>query len=268
MFILYLLAVAVLLGGALVFALQGRSGHKGLMQLRQFSYAHRGLHRQGVPENSIAAFAEALEKGYGIELDVHLMKDGNLAVIHDSSLKRVAGAEVSIEDLCASDLDKYPLQNTAETIPLFQDVLSLFAGRAPLIVELKSVGENYQALCETACRMLDGYKGAYCIESFDPRCIRWLRKNRPEIIRGQLSESFRTGKMNPLLAFVMRWNLTSFWTKPDFIAYRFADRKHFTVSIMRSAWGVQGVSWTIRNLSDYEQAVNEGWIPIFENFNP
>ena len=87
-------------------ALCCRTGHPGWQQLTGWHYAHRGLHGNGIPENSMAAFRLALEKGYGIELDVHLLKDGTLAVIHDSALKRTTGAEGRIEDLTKAQLDQ------------------------------------------------------------------------------------------------------------------------------------------------------------------
>ena len=74
-----------------------RIGSRGLESLRGRFYAHRGVHTPGIPENSLGAFQRAVEHGYGIELDVHLLRDGNLAVIHDHSLKRTAGADVMIE---------------------------------------------------------------------------------------------------------------------------------------------------------------------------
>lgn len=254
----------------LVLAVMGRTGHAGLSKLRGWSYAHRGLHGEGVPENSMAAFRAALEAGYGIELDVHLLKDGSLAVMHDSSLKRTTGCDGNIEDLTAERLSDYRLQGTAETIPLFGDVLSLFAGKAPLIIELKSFGGNYAALTEAACAMLDSYQGAYCVESFDPRCVYWLRKHRPDIIRGQLSENFLASSIRQpwLLKFAVTFNLFNFLTMPDFIAYRYSDRRTLTNAITRKLWRVQGVSWTLRSKEEYDTAVREGWLPIFENFRP
>ena len=254
-----------------VLATRCRGSHPKMDSLRGWSYAHRGLHGEGVPENSMKAFRLALEAGYGIELDIHLMRDGNLAVIHDPSLKRTAGVDVEIEDLTAEDLKNYTLEGTDETIPQFKDVLELFAGKAPLIVELKAERGNHAALAAAATAMLDSYDGAYCIESFDPRCILWLKKNRPEIIRGQLSQNFlkKNENLSMVLRIVLTHLLTGFLTAPDFVAYNFEHRKDTAANtICRKLWNGQSVSWTLRTKEDYDQAVKEGLLPIFEYFRP
>ena len=218
----------------------------------------------------MAAFRAALEHGYGIELDIHLMKDGNLAVIHDSSLKRTAGADVKIEELSLEDLDLYRLEGTEERIPLFRDVLALYAGKAPMIIELKADGNNHAALCKAVCDLLVDYQGVYCIESFDPRCILWLRQNQPNIIRGQLSEDYFKSKapLPGVLKFILTNQMENFLAEPDFVAYCWSDRGHFSNFLVRKLWGVQGVTWTLRSQEEYDAAVADGWIPIFENFEP
>lgn len=251
-------------------ALRGRTRHPLLRKLRRWKYAHRGLHGNGVPENSMAAFRLALENGYGIELDVHLLADGNLAVIHDASLLRTAGVDAKIEDLTTRELTNYPLEDTMETIPTFQQVLELFAGKAPMIVELKPENGNHDALTAAACKMLEAYKGLYCMESFDPRCIRWLKKNRPDIVRGQLAHNslHEPGKVPYILRFVMTNLLSNFWNTPDFIAYRYCDRNRLSVRIARKLWKIQGVSWTLKTQEEFDTAAKENWIPIFEGFKP
>ena len=259
----------VLLAALYLLSLRCRRGHKGLAALQGWKYAHRGLHDATRPENSMAAFRAALENGFGIELDIHLLKDGNLAVMHDSSLRRTAGAEVNIEDLTTEDLSRYQLLGIDETIPTFSQVLELFDGKAPMIVELKSANGNYAALAEAACRMLDNYNGPYCIESFDPRCIYWLKKHRPDIIRGQLAENFLTIKSSVpwILRFLLTYQLLNFLTVPDFAAYKFADRKNLSNFLARKLWGVQGVCWTLRSPEDLETAMEESYLPIFEGFS-
>ena len=265
-----ILAIVVFIALLYIFSLRGRTGHKGLTDLRGWAYAHRGLHGEHRPENSMAAFRAALENGYGIELDIHLLSDGNLAVIHDSSLLRTTGQEGMIENLTTEDLTKYFLEGTFETIPTFSQVLELFDGKAPLVVELKSANNNCAALCEATCKLLDGYKGVYCIESFDPRCILWLKKNRPDLIRGQLSRNFLSGKddLPWILKFLMTHQLINFLTLPDFISYRFGDRKNLGCFLIRKLWNVQGVTWTLKTPQEHQTAVSEGWLPIFENYKP
>jgi len=221
--------------------------------------------------NSMTAFEKALDAGYGIELDVHLLKDGNLAVIHDAALMRTTGAEGYIEDLATEDLKKYRLEGTEETIPEFQQVLDLFAGKAPIIVELKAERGNHAALTETACRMLENYPGVYCMESFDPRCIFWLKKNKPEILRGQLAENYFHSKHIPLpfyLRLLLTNHMMNFLSRPDFVSYKFADRTHFATRLCRKLWRIQGVTWTIKSPAALESANAEGWISIFEGFKP
>ena len=265
-----MIELILLLVGVCVLATIGRTNHPKLNSLKGWAYAHRGLHGNGLPENSMAAFRAALEGGYGIELDIHLTKDGDLAVIHDTSLKRTAGADVKITDLTVDELKQYRLEGTGEQIPLFHEVLDLYAGKAPLIIELKA-DDNAEALVDTAVKAMAGYSGPWCMESFDPRVVYALKKNHPGVIRGQLSYNYFAEKNNlhPVLKFLLANNLLNFLTQPDFVAYNFYHRKDLPTNLLwQKVWKVQGVSWTIRSQADFDTAVTEGWLPIFENFKP
>lgn len=266
-----MLELLLILAALYLFAIRCRSGHPGLKDLQGWSYAHRGLHGNGIPENSMAAFKAALDAGYGIELDIHLLKDGNLAVMHDSLLNRTTGQPGHVEDLTTEELKNYRLEGTEETIPEFMDVLTLFNGKAPLIIELKPENGNQKALAETACKMLETYNGVFCMESFDPRCVAWLKKNRPDIIRGFLSENFFRSRndLPDYLRFMLTHCLTNFLCVPDFIAYKFADRNNtISTTLCRKLWKAQGVSWTLKTQAEYDTAVSEGQLPIFEGFRP
>lgn len=254
-------------------ALQCRKNHPALKTLTAFRYAHRGLHdKPAVPENSMAAFRRALDNFYGAELDVHLMADGNLAVIHDASLLRTAGADVQIEDLTVADLKRYRLEGTDEHIPLLGEVLALFEGRAPLIVELKAERGNHDALAAAAVAELDKYRVLYCIESFDPRCLMWLKRNRDEIVRGQLSEKFLRhgdgGGQSKFVLWLLGNLLTNFLTRPDFIAYRYSDRDNLAVKLCRRLYKAAEFSWTLTSHEELKKAEQSGCCPIFEQFEP
>ena len=95
--VVIVLLVLIILAELFLLMLRCRREHPGWKLLRQYRYAHRGYHdKPHIPENSMAAFHRAIENGFGAELDVHLLKDGHLAVIHDASLKRSAGADVLV----------------------------------------------------------------------------------------------------------------------------------------------------------------------------
>ncbi len=264
-----MIELLILLSILFLFAIRGRKNPR-MAPLRDFVYAHRGLHDAQKPENSLAAFRAAVEHGYGMELDVHLTKDGTLAVIHDSLLARTTGKPGKIEDLTADDLNSCFLEGTTETIPTLPEVLALVDGKVPLIIEVKTDGGNYAALTEAVCELLRSYGGLYCLESFDPRAIHWLKKNRPDLLRGQLAENyFRTASTLPwYLKLCLSFQLFNFLTQPDFTAYSFPHRKNLPTLLVRKLWGVQGVSWTLRTKEDFDTAVAEGWVPIFENFIP
>lgn len=269
--VLIVARILVLLIMIYLVMIQGRKDHPAWATLEKFRYAHRGLHdkEHGIPENSLAAFRRAADYGFGAELDVHLTKDGRLAVIHDDSLLRTAGVDVKASSLTAAELSQYRLEGTGEKIPFLEEVLPIFEGRSPLIVELKVEG-NAAALAKATCEMLDKFRVDYCIESFHPLAVRWLKKNRPEICRGQLSQNFlqeRSGLSWPA-AFAMTHLLTSFLTTPDFIAYNLHHRNRLSLRLARKVWRVREVSWTIRTPEELAACEQDGCLSIFEHFIP
>ena len=260
--------------GAWCLLLKPRQGQPGWEKLRGVKYAHRGLHdaSQGVPENSMAAFRRAVEHGFGAELDVHLMADGELAVVHDSSLERVCGVEVEIEGLTAGQLPGYPLMGTEEHIPLFRDVLALFEGKTPLVIELKVERGNARALTDAVMAALKGWNGTYCIESFHPAVLLRLKEKYPHVIRGQLSQNFlKASEVNNLslpVRFVLTNLLTTAVTGPDFIAYKWQDRRNPSLRVMRALYGVHEVGWTVREQAVMDGLTQDDVTSIFEGFVP
>jgi glycerophosphoryl diester phosphodiesterase len=265
------LIVLLILFALWVFLTFPRRNHPKWALLRQYRYAHRGFHDKPViPENSLTAFRRAVESGFGAELDVHLTKDGRLAVIHDSKLKRVCGVEGCVEDFTAAELDDFRLEGTEEKIPFLEQVLPLFEHKTPLVVEIKAERGNHAELTAKTVACLDRYDVEYCMESFDPRVLIWLRKNRPEIVRGQLSQDFfkHPSGLNPVLRFLLTVLFNNGATRPDFIAYRFEDRGLIGPRWVCHALGCQEINWTIRSAADMKTAESEGHLVIFEKFDP
>ena len=248
--------------------------------IRRHRYAHRGLHDLtiGVPENSLPAFRRARQYGFGVELDVHLTADDQVVVIHDSDTSRMCGVPGTIEEMRLDQVRELRLAGTGEQIPTLDEVLAVFEPRegedapAPLIVEVKSYCDDEELLTLKALAALDAHGVTYCVESFDPRVLSWLRANRPDVVRGQLSENFlRDGRST--LAFPVALGATLLMgnviSRPDFVAYRFEDRNE--VGAVRLACGRLGarlVTWTIHTEADLLKSEAEGAPAIFEGFVP
>ena len=220
----------------------------------------------------MAAFQRAIDHGFGAELDVHLMADGNLAVVHDSSLKRVCGVDVLIEDLTFEELEDYPLMGTEEYIPLFREVLSLFEGKTPLVIELKAERGNANALTDAVMAELEGWKGIYCVESFHPAVLLRLKERYPHVLRGQLSQNFlrdsEVGNLSLPVRFMLTNLLTTAATRPDFIAYNWQDRGNISLRLMKALYNVHEVDWTVRDRETMKDLDEAGATSIFEGFVP
>jgi glycerophosphoryl diester phosphodiesterase len=229
--------------------------------------AHRGLHDESsLIENSLGAFAAAREAGYGVELDVHLSKDGQVVVFHDDDLKRACGLDRPIKELSREELSALSLFGSREGIPLLSEALDVL-GDAPVIVEIKSAGKDNAKLCQKTLETLRAKGRYYCVESFDPRVGAWFRKNAPDLLRGQLSAPPRKlDTVSKTTAFFLGNLLVNCMSRPHYIAYN-TDPQPFTVRLCR-AMGPMTAIWTVRPDNEIERCEKENDVVIFEHYRP
>lgn len=229
--------------------------------------AHRGLFTpkvQTVPENSLAAFKAAIEKGYGIETDLRFTKDKEIVLFHDNDLKRMCGCETKVSALTLEELEAFTLAESGERIPTFKEFLKLVDGKVPLILEYKADYGEEAELCAAANQLLKEYKGLYCVESFNPKAMAWYKKHRKDICRGQLAMPPKKRGIIDILAGSFMLN---FYSRPDFAAFDMRSPKNFFFKLQRCL-GAMPVGWTIT--SKEQLAEMEGLCDsnIFEGFNP
>ncbi len=227
-------------------------------------YAHRGLHGDGVPENSLAAFSAACEAGYGIELDVQLSSDGEIMVFHDYTLARMTGDSRKLSDVSAAELAALKLAGIDEHIPTFSEVLATVDGRVPLLVELK--GESADTtLCPKVAEMLKNYDGSYCIESFNPILLRAVEKQLPDAYCGLLYTNVVRDKRrhDPLHIIIATMSLNRL-CKPHFIAFNEIDRHAIPVKLATHFYRTPKFVWTVRGREAIDRAHACGEQAIFE----
>ena len=232
-------------------------------------YAHRGLWGEGAPENSLAAFRLAAERGYAIELDVQLSADGTVMVFHDYTLARMCNKDGKVCDLTCEELTACTLGSTAERIPTFAEVLELVGGRVPLLVELKGESGN-TALCPAVAALLDNYDGAYCVESFNPLLLAWFKKNRKGVVRGLLSTDLIKEKKSgsKILNFALSALLVTFLCRPAFHAWDQKYPRRLALRVGLSLFGAASFVYTVKNQADFDRHIKAGNSPIFDEFIP
>ena len=215
--------------------------------LRDWTYAHRGLHGcgahgDGACENSPAAFAAAIAAGLGIECDVQASSDGEAMVFHDWTLDRLTGESGPLRGRTAAELEKVPLLSGG-TIPRLASVLRMAGGRVPILIEIKSKRDaDWKPLCRSVAKAVMRYRGAAAVMSFDPRVVRWFSRTLPDRPCGLV-----TGRGEKTrLAFGIERAVLLARARPTFVACDIRDLPDPVLARLR-ARGMPLLTWTVRS---------------------
>lgn len=224
------------------------------------AYAHRGLHGNGLPENSPSAFAAAIARGMGIECDVQRSSDGQAMVFHDWELDRLTGETGAVARRSADQLGRIELSGSADCIPSLRQVLDQVDGTVPLLIEIKSnATSRANALSLAVRRQLEGYRGLHAVMSFDPRVVRWFADHAPLTVRGLVV----TEEHGKTLAGRIRRHLSLWHARPHFLAYDVRDLPSRFAAAQRRR-GLPVLTWTVRSAEHRERADEHADAPIAE----
>ncbi|NDI33907.1 glycerophosphodiester phosphodiesterase [Chengkuizengella sediminis] len=133
-------------------------------QIETLIFAHRGSSGTH-PENTMVSFQEALHVGAnGIELDVHLTKDGEVVVIHDERVDRTTNGTGFVHEKTLKELKQldagswYSYHHKGETIPTLNEVLEWISNKNLLLnIELKNDIIQYEGLEEKVIQLVHKY---------------------------------------------------------------------------------------------------------------
>lgn len=233
--------------------------------------AHRGLHSETHPENSMSSFMLAIEHGYGIEFDICPLEDGTPVVFHDETMMRLTGKDGYIRKIKdVEELKKYTLINekgkdTGEKIPTLQEALDQINGRAPLLIEIKdyNMNSNFERV---VLEVVKNYKGEFAIMSFNPITLKWFRMNAPDILRGQLACSMKGKKMNFFKKWILKkMALNKSHSQPHFIAYKWDEVPNRYVKRFKE---LPLLVWAVPSQTAYMKVAKYCDNIIFEHFEP
>jgi len=232
--------------------------------------AHRGLHdvSRGIVENTASAFAGAIAKGYSIECDLQLTRDGEAVVFHDDHLERLTEGRGMVKDLTVAEMRGLAIRRSQDRVQTLGELLAQVKGQVPLVIEIKSHWDGDQRLARRALEVLESYRGPHCLMSFDPDVVEAVRRISPDTIRGIVAERafdsyydalpFRTQMELRCFSHVSR-------TRPDFVSFSFDELPWAPVSALRAA-GMPVISWTIRSPGEAWTALRHSDQVTFEGF--
>ncbi|UWR02676.1 phosphodiesterase [Ruegeria conchae] len=217
--------------------------------------AHRALHdvADQRPENSRSAIRAAIDAGYGIEIDLQRTRDNRAMVFHDYDMTRLTGRAGPIQQITAAQAQAQPLLHSdGESIPSFEEVLNMVAGRVPLLIELKdqdgAMGPDIGALEADVVSALKGYVGLVALMSFNPHAVAELARLAPHLPRGLV-----TGCYDPKVELLPQSICDHLRNIPDFdrvgasfISHEASDLDRPRVAELK-AQGVPILCWTVRS---------------------
>jgi len=234
--------------------------------------AHRGLHGEGLVENSGPAFAAAMARGYGIECDLRALADGTPVVFHDETLERLVDASGRVDVLTRDALARLRYRGTDTPILSFAELLALVGGRVPLLVEIKSEwGPPVAGFLEQIASLATDYRGPVALMSFDPAVMAEIQRLAPGVARGLVSGSYRAAngdgwwadKHSEARAAELREMADFDAVGASFAAYECGALPTVRTRELR-ARGLPVLTWTVRTAWDRAVAAEHADAAIFE----
>ena len=235
---------------------------KGLTWLTALPIAHRGLHDAELkrPENSLAAFAAALDAPYAIECDLHPSVDGVPMVFHDDTLDRLTEMTGNVRDISADELRQLAIAGTEERIPTLADLLALTNGAVPLILELKSQSARNDGFASAICELLKGYSGPVAVMSFDPQLMIDTRTCAPGLPRGIVGEGNWRSAFRVIRSIIR--------TNAHFVSYDIDDLPTPAPLFARYCLGLPLICYTVKSEKQRWRASRWTGQMTFEGFTP
>ena len=218
------------------------------------------------PENTVAAFHEAAERGVPFELDVRLTAAGDLVVFHDDDLERLAGAPGPIAARALDDLKqldvgaRFDPRFRGERIPTLDEVLHLFGGRVVINIEIKAgkgadPGPIADAVVAAIAR--HGLRDRVVVTSFNPFVLERVRARDPAIRRGQIYGTFADADLRWIEKVLLRNLAFNRRARPDLLSVEHTLVTPRYLAKMRRR-GYKVFAWTVNDEAEMRRLIDLG----------
>jgi len=234
---------------------------KDLSWLTAQPVAHRGYHdmNKTVWENTLSAFARAVEAGFAIECDLQYTADSVPVIFHDDDMQRLCGIKGDIRARTAGELGLIAIGGTADKVPTLGALLRLVKGRVPIVLELKGRKGDDEGFADAVLETLEGYNGPVALMSFDHWLLKDLKALEPQQPIGLTAEG-----ANPD-TFVVHEEAMLLGL--DFISYFYGHLPNSFITKQR-ARSMPVITWTVRDEAAVEHTFAHADQMTFEGFDP
>lgn len=229
-------------------------------------FAHRGLHDDGIPENSLPAFEAAVAAGYPVELDVALSRDGAPVLVHDATLERVAGIDRRVDELTADELAAVGLGGTDIGVPTLPEALAVLT-EVPAMIEVKQLRPVAGRLERVVAGVLDEHPGPVCVASFNPSTLRWFRRHRSRTVRVLTASPYIEVRLPRVLIRRLAELRDLPSVEPAAVSYDLAALPATPTDRWRDAGGAL-IAWTVTDEEGLARAQRVADNHIFEHVRP
>jgi glycerophosphoryl diester phosphodiesterase len=232
--------------------------------------AHRGLHDdgKGIIENTISAFTAAIAGRYGIECDLQISGDGEAMVYHDDALGRLTERSGRLDAMTAAELKRVEFKGTADRMITLGELCDFVAGRATLLIELKSPRTGDRRLAARAAEVLSGYGGNAAVMSFEPRQVADLRRIAPRLPRGMAVRKHTWREVSAAPKRALAALASALASRPQFLAYAVRDLPALLPTVTHNLLAMPLLAWTVRSEDERQRAARYSDQMIFEGFRP
>ena len=216
-----------------------------------------------------------MARGYALECDVQMSKDGEAIVFHDFTLERLTAQQGRVDAFTAQQLCGLSLRGRADSITTLPAFLALIGGATPLVCEIKSRFDGDVRLAERVAACAAAYDGPMCIESFDPQVMAHLRAHGgalgiEHVPLGMVAQadydsddcewSHLDAAQKRMLAQFLHFEQT----RPDFLSYSLRDLPHAVPHLCRAGLGMPVTIWTVRTQEQRAMALRHSDQIVFE----
>ncbi len=230
-----------------------------------YPICHRGAHWfAGIDENSYESFEKAISLGLPFEIDVHLSRDGEVFIHHDTSFERVGRRKIDLTQRSSEELFDLRTPQSNYGVMLLKDLLILLKGQVPLVIEIKHNRKDY-LLEERLLETLEGYKGEYALQCFHPFVIKYLKEKKLNCPLGLLAGPLKEESIHYFFKVFVKSLCMAPKLAPDYIGYQWDCLALRAPKRMREHFDIPLIGWTVKDQDAYDFTMRFADNIIFEN---